>query len=499
MNKSKLIQNSSGNFILNDEDLKILNEQQNSNSKNKSYSDINFNTERNNSSNFYSLFSNNQIYSSSKNPIDLKSISKNDNNNNIPSNKDNERRKYYIIDKNKTRNSYSNINIAKKFNFFNKNDNNIDFKKPLTNTYSNLDYTKFNSNKNSLSHVKSNSVSKYHYKINIDDNNVNNTINNSALNNILNSPEYLKLQKENDSLIQENISLKQELAETINQLNKIKSTEININYTNNNNDLRKQLIFLQEKLSIYENSLEKTKIQYEDQIKNYLSQISNCNNYLQIVYSFFNNIKERFFPNFDLGSCNFQNNNLTINNNNEFSLKFQEIEKLISNIFNELNYYKSNNQQLKNINKYDINNDYNNIINNLNNNSNIDKINSIKNLEQRIFMLEKEFKQNNIIDNNFIDKKNIEFKNDIISQKTRPKSSTKIYQNSSRVGKISIDKKKLGLNNKIHDKSLKNKIHTTDYGRNNFGTNKSTKKLNEKSRRKPSGINKNSNIKSIKK
>ena len=502
------MKNINGDFTLNDENLKLFDEPQNKNPKNEFYSDAKYQTEINNKpKNYYNSCRNFECFKPSCNDknftfynsqVNLSPYSINNiNNDNLSNNENYERRRYYITDKNKEKNLNSNTNVEKNINFSNENNDNNDFSKPYFKNFSNPIYTQFKSNKKNLTHTKSNSISKYHYKNDIDTTSINNSIKNSLRNNISYSPEYIKLKKENDSLVQENILLNKKLTEVINQLEKIKSTEIEINSDNNNNDLEKQLIIAKQKLIFYENSLKNLKEQYEDQIKNYLSQISNCNNYLQTIYSFFNNIKNKFYPNLNLDSCNFQNNNLKAGNNKEFSLKFQEIEKFISDIVNELNKYKLKYPQPKTLISDDVNNNnYNSMNNNLNTYDDVDKMNSIKNLEQRILALENEFKQSNVIDNNDINK-NIEFQNDMFLEEIKPRLNSKNDRKySSKERKIPVKKRSLGSNRKKLNKSLEKKLRVNDYGMNNL-SNDPSKKLREKSGRKHKRINKK--IKKIKK
>ena len=437
-----------------------------------------------------------------KDPKDLKDsfTSFNKDVNNFFLNKEQDKENYYIIDKIKYINVNSNTNVGSKIiNTDNSNNNNslnnkADNSTAHFNVYNNLDYskceqeldisdnlhspctinTKINNNNfdsssktNNIMDIETNNKCSFkkeseyldnkenissdiNKNIENDNNITSGNKNNNLVKNILNSPEYLNLQKENETLFEENISLKQELADTINKLNKIKTAELNnnsSNYNKNNNEIKKQIISLQQKLNEYENSLEKTKKQYEDQINIYTSQISVYNKYLKTVYIFFNNIKENIYPEFEF---DYKKSNNNLYNNDEFIQKFKEIENYIYEINNQLNDYKSKYKQLKNRITYK------------NSSINKNKINTFKNLEQRVMMLEKKFeiKRNT---NNYTKRINLNkngdisedilFQDDIIDQKIRPKSNIKIYKEYTRNRKVSSKKKKEGSKNKIADKS----------------------------------------------
>ena len=210
-------------------------------------------------------------------------------------------------------------------------------------------------------------------------NNNYNLNNNSEMNNNLyqnsmnNSNMYIQFRNENEKLQKENISLKQELANTINSLNEYKKKESN--KENDNKQIEYKLHSLQSKLELYETSLENTKTQYEDQINKYQNQINKYEDIIKIVNSFFNNIENKF-------SLNLNSNNNIMNGIN-FEENLQKIENYILGLNAEIKNYRLilennsfNNPQNQNQNELGNNNIndfylYNkNDINNINNNTN---------------------------------------------------------------------------------------------------------------------------------
>ena len=460
----------------------------------------------------YSNNNNSNIENNINNSIDI------NNNNN-----EKQRRTYYIIDKNKIPNlQNTNINNSTKIindiaNETITNNNNINYPENNLsnhNNYNDFDYSKLGTEQNykvcnttipnnkkfgsfSQNDIMEEEINQNNNKnnkrqinlnTNISDNNnipeVNNYICTDIKSNeeICKIPEYLKLKKENEKLLQENNSLKKKLLDTINQLNQTKS-EININDNNyeNNNDFNKKLSELKNKLNTYEKSMANSKAQYEDQINIYISQLSNCKEYLNIVYSFFSNIKEKYFPEFNIDSNSF-NNNLTINNSSELSTKFKEIENYISLKNNELNEYKSKFTHVVNPDSTSINLvNEGNILQSLNCNNNNNSVknneNYYKTLEQRINILEKEFKQKPLNDSNVV-----VFQNDIIAQKLRSKSNPKINNDDQRNITVFNKKKKVKSKKKAknnmenHTKNNDSSKYQNNYKLMKKGRAKSTKK-----------------------
>ena len=365
-----------------------------------------------------------------------------------------------------------------------------------------------------------------------------NKINNNFLNKI-NSNEYLRLKNENEKLIKENISLKQELINTLNELKQYK--EKDNKKDNNNKQIEYKLSSLQNKLEAYETSLENTKTQYEEQINIYQKEISNYNNIITIINSFFNHLSNNF-------NIIFQNNNIL--NGKEFEDNLEIIKKYIFNLNEEIKKYKAiiqkeknnyaNEREMiqennksdffwekdrnhKNIFKYNfmfdettkisnnINNEDNNL--NINNENELDYQNNLKeykytnnnksnneykSLEQRILMLENELKfQKNKNKENFTgprinynindmdDSKNkIIFQNDILAEKV--KTSDLVNNDTSKIKKMKKKKKKKKIEkiefDKRHDNSDIIYYNTNNYKSFIINKDKSNKKSN--SRRK---------------
>ena len=236
---------------------------------------------------------------------------------------------------------------------------------------------------NDIGKILGGNIEKDDNYYNDDYNNNNYNLNNSSemnnnlyQNNMTNSNMYIQLRNENEKLQKENISLKQELTNTINSLNEYKKKESN--KENDNKQIEYKLHSLQSKLELYETSLENTKTQYEDQINKYQNQITKYEDIIKIVNSFFNNIENKF-------SLNLNSNNNVMNGIN-FEENIQKIEKYILGLNAEIKNYRLilennsfNNPQNQNQNELGNNNindfylynknDINNI-NNINNNTN---------------------------------------------------------------------------------------------------------------------------------
>ena len=238
--------------------------------------------------------------------------------------------------------------------------------------------------------------------------------------NLNNEIEKNRLKIENEKLIKENISLKKELN---NALNNIKEQPLNLNNSNNTNE---QLSSLQNKISIYEISLEKTKINY------YIEQISKYNNLINVINIFFQNISKKYNLNLIIKE---QNNDVPLNTK-YLEEKFKQIELFISNMNNELNSYKIKNfdssllNQNLSMNLMDRKTD----VKEIKENKNIEELNDLNiNMDNNNSYI----KTNNAFNNN----NNIMFENEIIAKKVRANSSTR--------GKIRVSKKDTKKNNGI--------------------------------------------------
>ena len=356
----------------------------------------------------------------------------------------------------------SNINAPlkyKKYNFH-------EIRKELNNKEKN-DFNNFyenNNNNNTNNHnqnlLRFNSYRDIHY-------------NSDFHSNINNEIEKNKLKLENEKLTKENMSIKKELNDALNTINRIKDQPLLLN-NNNNNEFNKQLSILQNKISIYELSLEETKNKYETEINYYIQQLSNYTILISIVNSFFQNIFKNYMHNYNY-SLNIPNNlqkntYATPLNRDEFEEKFKIIEKYIFNLNNELKNYKIKNKTFESSllnpnlidNKDDININIKDDEFKLNNNNEEDN-------------QDNEWNNNNsfIKTNDFFSKNNkLVFENEIIAKKLRSNSSTKA---------------KCKYINKENKKN------------NSFAKNKKNKKgKNSKRKDSRNNLNKNNNIDIIK-
>ena len=309
---------------------------------------------------------------------------------------------------NTSNNINSNINAPlkyKKYNFYEIDkelNNEQDQKNNTSNFYENNN--SINSNSNLL---RFNSYRDIH--------------NNASFHNNLNNElEKNKLKIENEKLIKENILIKKELNNALNQIDKIKEQPllINVNKINNNNELKDYLSLLNNKIAIYEISLEKTKNQYEKQINYYIQQLSNYNNLILIVNSFFQNISKKFITDYNF---NIQNNfldptNYIPFNQSDLEEKFKKIEDYIYNLNNEINIYKNQKKSIESPIPY----------NNLKEQKL--EINDNYYLTRETNNDEEENNKNNnssfIKNNNYFNNNNIIFENEIIAKKIRSNSST---------------------------------------------------------------------------
>ena len=234
-------------------------------------------------------------------------------------------------------------------------------------------------------------------------------------------------------------------------------------------------------------SFEKTKNHYENQINYYIQQLSNYNNLISIVNSFFQNISKKYIPDYNF---NIQNNfldptNYIPFNQNELEEKFKKIEDYIYNLNNEINIYKNQNKNFESSmpnnnlidTKFELNDNYylpredNNIEENDLNNSSL-------------------IKNNNCFNNNVI------FENEIIAEKIRSNSSTRTR---SRFNKKENDRQLTFHNNK-RNKKEKSKDSQNNKNKSSLDIKKYNKKYNKiknsndisiKGKRKSKSKNKN--------
>ena len=323
-------------------------------------------------------------------------------------------------------NSTSFYNLKDKYNY---NLNNIN------SNYTPLKYKNYNTNelkKESNNKQKNNNSRLYEISNTNYINNNNNILrfnsyrDNNFHSNLNNELEKNKLKLENEKLIKENILIKNELKDALNQINKIKEQPLILNSNNiRNNDLKEQLSLLNNKITIYEVSLEKTKNLYEKQINYYVQQLSNYNILISIVTSFFENISKKYIPNYNFNLQNIyvdkfnsnSQNDVNPLNKSDLEEKFQKIENYIYNIQQELNNYRLQGKLL------DLPLSYNQY-NGKNENKNKSEINQNRNGEENDVYT---FENNN---NSFMKTENI-FENEIIAKKIRSNSTSKIRRKYS--------------------------------------------------------------------
>ena len=318
-------------------------------------------------------------------------------------------------------NSTTLYNMNDKYNY---NLNNIN------SNYTPLKYKNYNTNdlrkesnnrqRNNISGLSENNTIGF---INHNNNNIlrfNSYRDNNFHSNLNNELEKNKLKLENEKLIKENILIKNELKDALNQLNKIKEQPLILNSNNNNNDLKEQLSLLNNKITIYEVSLEKTKNLYEKQINYYIQQLSNYNILIAIVNSFFEAISKKYIPNYNFNLQNIYINKFDSNSQNDINPlnksdleeKFQKIENYIYNIQQELNNYRLQGKRLDPPLSY---NQYN---------ENKNEFDQNKDREEN-----EAYKAQNS-NNSFMKTENL-FENEIIAKKIRSNSTSKITRKYS--------------------------------------------------------------------
>ena len=200
-----------------------------------------------------------------------------------------------------------------------------------------------------------------------------------------------------------------------NEINDKINPNNNINYYKKElNSIRQQIILLKSKLSEneliindYRNTINVLNSKHTEEINNLNSHINEQNNYILLIYQFFNNIAKKYLPelnfNYDANQDNFKLIDL-----NEFKSKLGMIDYYIYNLkINEIN-----SQNIE-----PINNNKNNEFLNSNNYNNFEIINA----EEEKLRMEKEDKRNDIIKN---------FNNDYIIQKLKEENNNS-YNNDN--------------------------------------------------------------------
>ena len=324
-------------------------------------------------------------------------------------------------------------NIFDKYNDFNSYNNDINLNSNLNNVNNApLKYKRYNlyEIRKELGDEEKNNFNDFYEKNNNTNNNLlrfnsqrNIHYNDEFHTNLNNEIEKNRLKLENEKLLKENISLKKELN---NALNNVKEQPLILNNSNNTNE---QLCALQNKISIYEISLEKTKNKYEQQINYYIEQISKYNNLINVINIFFQNISKKYDLNLIIKE---QNKDVPLNTK-YLEEKFKQIELYISNMNNELNSYR-----IKNFDSSILNQNLN--MNLMDRKTEVKEIKENKNMEE-INDLNINMDNNNsyIKTNNAFNNNNIMFENEIIAKKVRANSSTR--------GKIRVSKKDTKKNN----------------------------------------------------
>ena len=284
--------------------------------------------------------------------------------------------------------------------------------KPYINT--SLKYKKYNSNevRKELSNELNNNITNYitnNYKNSLQYNSFRHFQNNNSFHNNLNNElEKNRLKIENERLLKENILIKKELYDALNQINKLKEQPLMINNNIKNTEFNEELSLLNNQLSVNEISLGKTKNLYEKQINFYIQQLSNYNTLITLVDSFFQSISKKYIPNYNFNLPNIivDPKNFVPLNKNDFEEKFNKIEEYIYNLNQELNCYRLQNK------------------NDSNENTNNKKKISISD-----FIVDKNDEEEKNLDdsnNSFYIKTNNFFENEIIAQKIRANSTKKI-------------------------------------------------------------------------
>ena len=247
-------------------------------------------------------------------------------------------------------------------------------------------------------------------------NNVKNTVPNITLDEFcLTNTNDLELNETNKT---EQINLsenyKKELNEYTKSLNQ-NNTEINNQINQNNNvnyykkeinTIRQQIILLKSKISEneliindYKNTINVLNTKHTEEINNLNNHINALNDYILLIYQFFNNIAMRYLP-----QINFKfdpnQNQLKLIDINEFQNKLKMIDEYIFDL-------RKNRNKEPNIEYINYNNKNNEILNNkIVNNFKFEKIKA----DEEKIQMEKEDKKNDIIKN---------FNNDFIIKKLR--------------------------------------------------------------------------------
>lgn len=281
--------------------------------------------------------------------------------------------------------------------------------------------------------------------------------------------EKNKLKIENERLLKENILIKKELYEALNQINKMKEQPLMINNNNIKSiEYNDQLCLLNNKIGLYEISLEKTKNLYEKQINSYIEQLSNYNTLITLVDSFFQKISKKYITNYSFNLPNLIADpmNFTSLNKKDLEEKFNKIEEYIDNLNQELNCYRLQNK----------NSDYSN---ENSNNKNIITIND--------FIVDKNDEEEKNLDdsnNSFYIKTNNFFENEILAQKIRANSTNKVKGKWSKkkLDNINLDSKK-GKSKNQRNNIKKGNLDTIKSNKNIYKTFKSSSNLPVKNKK----------------
>ena len=205
-----------------------------------------------------------------------------------------------------------------------------------------------------------------------------------------------------------------ELNEYLNNENKINNKLLNNNVNNNLvsnnntnnynkeiNSIRHEIILLKSQISEnelvinqYKKTINSLNTKYTEEINNFRNQINILNNYILLIYEFFNNISRNFVPQLNF-YYNANENNFFLIDIKEFEEKLNIIEQYIYSINNNINNINNEENINTNENKDQIqNNDNINNINeeiintNINNNEEIkDEIDNKNNIEEGKFKL----------------------------------------------------------------------------------------------------------------
>lgn len=272
----------------------------------------------------------------------------------------------FINDENDNKELNDNFNKNNSNNIFNMNIKNVKNNEKITNNKNNQQNIYNNSNnKLNYSSLHRNYLTLDSYNLHPSNSNINtnNKFNNINVNNksSINSISSLPYQDLKTPLRNE---FKKETRNNIDDTFKINSYTPNRNYNCNNNindinlynnysnkdtKIKTQILSLQNRLNLYEESLEKTKNKYEEQINNYMNQIKLYNNLFVEINNFFIFISNNYIPEINpicLESDSQEYISSYFLNDNNLNMKFKKIEDYIIKLNKDLNDYKFKYQKL---------------------------------------------------------------------------------------------------------------------------------------------------------